>query len=249
MKIRIYSDLHLEFGFHQNLYEERGDEELVILAGDIHVGVEGVLWAVRTFPHVPVAYVLGNHEHYHQRFGEVTHQCHNAARGTNVHVLEREALDVGPVRILGCTLWTDFACYGQPSDAMAWALECLPDFRVIRHLGLPITPDTVRDTHLVSAKWLDEQITAADSPVVVVTHHAPTLQTGDPVFEGKPSTPSFHSNRDALLRPPVRLWVHGHTHFNADARVHGVRMVANQWGYPNEAMRGFRRDGLFDVEI
>ena len=49
-----------------------------------------------------------------------------------------------------------------------------------------------------------------------------------------------------LLRPPVRMWIHGHTHYNADVMRNGVRVVTNQWGYPSEDMTGFRRDGLFE---
>lgn len=63
MKIRIYSDLHLEFDRYSPNFEQRGDESLVVLAGDVDVGVGGVRWAIERFPYVPVVYVLGNHEY------------------------------------------------------------------------------------------------------------------------------------------------------------------------------------------
>ena len=93
MKIRIYSDLHLEFGRYASYLNERHGEDLVILAGDIHVGVDGVIWAKHTFPHVPVVYVMGNHEYYGENFDKLVEECKIVAQDSTVRVLEREALD------------------------------------------------------------------------------------------------------------------------------------------------------------
>ncbi len=59
MKIRLYSDLHLEFGPFD---PPDAAADLVVLAGDIHVGVKGVEWALEQKFGCPVLYVLGNHE-------------------------------------------------------------------------------------------------------------------------------------------------------------------------------------------
>jgi len=61
MKIRILSDLHLEF---QQWSPPKADADVVVLAGDIDVGIRGVEWARRSFPSSPVVYVPGNHEFY-----------------------------------------------------------------------------------------------------------------------------------------------------------------------------------------
>ncbi len=61
MKIRILSDLHLEF---QDWVPPKSDVDIVVLAGDIHVGDHGIDWAPRSFPPTPVIYVPGNHEFY-----------------------------------------------------------------------------------------------------------------------------------------------------------------------------------------
>jgi Icc-related predicted phosphoesterase len=250
MKIRIYSDLHLEFGRFDSPFTERGAEDLVVLAGDIDVGVAGVQWAARTFPHVPVIYVAGNHEFFGHDFSYLVDECKAAATGTNVHVLERDSIDVGGIRVLGTTLWTDYRVAGEhrQQEAMEWAEVNLADSWQIRTNGRPTKSDRFLLEHLHSVAWLDEQIAVADRPVIVVTHHAPTLRTTDPFYAGSISTAAFHSNTEHLLRKPVKLWIHGHTHYNVDLRVRGVRIVANQWGYPNEAVRGFRRDGLIRIK-
>jgi predicted phosphodiesterase len=61
MKIRILSDLHLEF---RHWTPPEADADVIVLAGDIHVGIHGVEWARRSFPLNPVVYVPGNHEFY-----------------------------------------------------------------------------------------------------------------------------------------------------------------------------------------
>lgn len=250
MKIRIYSDLHLEFGRWDPMFDKAGDEELVVLAGDIDVGVAGINWAAQRFPHVPVVYVLGNHEYYDFDFRELVESCKGMAAGTNVHVLEREHLDVGGIRVLGTTLWTDYEAFGKEyaDRAMQWAQTKMADFDVIEDSGRRLLPQTTRAACIESAEWLDQQIATADRPVLVVTHHAPTMATVSSFYQGSISNPSFHSRLDRLLRRPVRMWVHGHTHQQGDQLVNGVRVVSNQWGYPNDAVAGFRQDGLFIID-
>lgn len=252
MRIRIYSDLHLEFDRFDAAFMQRGTEELVVLAGDIDVGIAGVHWAAKTFDHVPVAYVLGNHEYYHHEWDTLVDQCREAARGTNVHVLERDALDIGGIRVLGCTLWTDFALFGAEHRLRAeeWAERAVHDFKVIRHIdGSRLAAETTVNAFTESAQWLEQQINASDRPLLVVTHHAPTERTIDPSFVGRLSSAAFHSDLDRLLRPPVRMWVHGHTHYNTHALVKRVNVVTNQWGYPAEGVTGFRKDGLFEFPL
>jgi predicted phosphodiesterase len=61
MKLHILSDVHVEFGPYD---APETDADVVVLAGDIHVGRNGFDWAREQFPNKPVLYVLGNHEYY-----------------------------------------------------------------------------------------------------------------------------------------------------------------------------------------
>ena len=67
MKIRILSDLHLEF-FEWTPPPVEAD--VVVLAGDIHVGVRGLEWAQARFPSTHIVYA-GNHEFYGARLHEM----------------------------------------------------------------------------------------------------------------------------------------------------------------------------------
>ncbi len=67
MRLRLLSDLHLEhFDSPPALPEASADA--VILAGDIHAGIQGLGWAAERFAGTPILYVPGNHErHGHAR--------------------------------------------------------------------------------------------------------------------------------------------------------------------------------------
>ena len=62
MKFHILNDLHIEF---EDFVPPATDADVVILAGDIGVGMEGLRWAEARFLNKPVTYVPGNHELYH----------------------------------------------------------------------------------------------------------------------------------------------------------------------------------------
>ncbi|TJY56203.1 serine/threonine protein phosphatase [Sinimarinibacterium sp. CAU 1509] len=251
LKLRIYSDLHLELGRFHPVFGTDYGEDLVILAGDIDVGTGAIEWATNRFAGRPVVYVLGNHEYYHQEFGNLVERCRAAARGTSVHVLENDVLDFRGVRILGATLWTDFAAVGESliKRCVDWARDELGDYAVIRDGTAPLRPQRTMARHAQSRLWLEQQIQAARGPLIVVTHHAPTARTGHPLFAGQINSTASHSLCDDLIRPPIRVWVHGHTHHNVDRQVNGVRVFTNQWGYPCTPAQGFREDGLFELDV
>jgi predicted phosphodiesterase len=60
MRLHVLSDLHLEFGSDPKIPPT--DADVVVLAGDIHLGREGRRWARKQFPEKPVIYVLGHTE-------------------------------------------------------------------------------------------------------------------------------------------------------------------------------------------
>lgn len=116
MNILIYSDLHLEFAPFQPPDAALEQADLVVLAGDIHLGARGIEWAIDTFADLPMVYVPGNHEYYPTpgsrpaARGQLFEQMRQAAKasGGRVHLLNRGEVQFKGVRILGATLWTDF---------------------------------------------------------------------------------------------------------------------------------------------
>jgi len=109
MRLRVLSDLHLEFGPFE---PPPCAADVVVLAGDIHTGTQALPWIQQHFPGMPVVLVLGNHEFYGHAAPALVEEFRAAVTGTNVHLLENAAVELAGWRFLGCTLWTDFCLHG-----------------------------------------------------------------------------------------------------------------------------------------
>lgn len=125
MKIALCSDIHLEFG--PISLENSEGADVLILSGDICVAKElrhradpNILGMTdksnqfhkffqeccERFPHV--IYVLGNHEHYHGDFPSTLGYIRaNLGYLPNLHILEKEYIDIDGTLFFGATLWTD----------------------------------------------------------------------------------------------------------------------------------------------
>lgn len=249
MKIRLLSDLHLEF---EALPIRQGGEDVVILAGDIAQGTDGITWAAKTFS-VPVIYVAGNHEFYNGNFRTLIDDMRDAAAGTNnVNFLENDAVTIQGIRFIGATLWTDFALYSSPLSAMRVAKDLMSDFKVIK----TTTPDGLKklkpihtaerfQESLAIIKRLVEEPFAGKT--VVVSHHLPSGSAVTSKYKGDRCTPAFASNLDEFItkNPQIRYWVHGHSHDSSDVQIGTTRVLCNPGGYP---MAGRRENLNFEVE-
>jgi predicted phosphodiesterase len=239
MKIRYFSDLHLEFTDYVPATLPSVGEDVVVLAGDIGRSTEGIEWAKSAFHNRPVLYVLGNHEFFRGHWDGLIDDARRAADGSNVQLLERDQVVINGIAFLGATLWTDFAIrgVGLRDEAMLNAEELMYDYRRIEcRRGDPLRAADTAERCRQTTAWLEASIRAATLPTVVITHHSPTLSNEHPEFPGALTAAAFHSDREYLFQPPVRLWISGHTHHSAATRVNGIPLLSNQRGYPREAL-------------
>jgi predicted phosphodiesterase len=266
IRIAVLSDLHLEIRrwhlVRDGLSEDAARDtlrrlvgeaiapartaDLVVLAGDVENGDAGIDWAARVFAGQPVVYVAGNHEFYGERIPGLLPRLQGAAsRSGNVTFLEnaetRLRIGTRALRLLGCTLWTDFRLYGESGAALAMTLAAdriLDHSRIALDDGSRFLPADARRLHAVSRSWLEEALAQPfDGPSVVVTHHAPSPRSISPGFAGDPLSPSFATDlTDLIERTRPALWIHGHTHHPVDYRIGVTRVLSNQWGYPRESL-------------
>jgi predicted phosphodiesterase len=228
MKIQLLSDLHHEFSLHA--YQET-DADVLVLAGDIDTGVNGITWA-KTLGK-PVIYVSGNHEFYRHEMTTMIDAMREEAQGSNVHFLETDAVVIDGVRFLGTTLWTDFKLFGDrlQNKALRIGGAALNDFRVIRYTHKTFTAEDSLELNAASVHWLGEQLNGKhEGPTVVVTHHMPSEQCVSPRFKSDIVSSCFASNLDHLMGKAA-LWCYGHTHDSGDVTINGTRIVGNPRGY------------------
>jgi len=223
---------------------------MLVLAGDIGLGDQGVRWAAGQAERlgVPCVYVAGNHEYYGRVHERVQEAMHRAAEGTGVHVLDDASVSIGGVRFVGATLWTGLDAHNpeQRSAAKTMIEMSMADYRVIgvdepgRTRPRMLRADDTIAWHEASVAFLQRTLgTPFDGPTVVVTHHGPSAacQRRDMPLDW--ITNGFWSPLERLFDPQaVDLWVFGHTHASLDTHVRGVHLVSNQGGYPGEPVPG-----------
>ena len=201
-----------------------------------------------------VLYLAGNHEFYNNRNGSYHTVLEQLAwlrqvcdEKPNLHFLEKTVVQIGAVRILGTTLWSHV-----PDSMSQKAEQYLNDYHLSYVEETP--PSTsmrkmlTRDTnqwHQESVSWLEHEIAQAQQPVVVLTHHTPSLVgTSNPRYDGNELSHCFSTNLTNLLEDPVvRVWACGHTHYNFhinlsdnnNTKTTSTILLSNQRGYPGVA--------------
>lgn len=257
MKFLVLSDLHLEFAVFKHP-PDTPEFDAIILAGDVMArGDQVPRWAARASQFgssKPIVFVPGNHEFYDGVI-QTRRRLMGQANVPNVHVLDPGVvlLDDGRVRVIGCTLWTDFSVpiatskglISNQQRGMDEAAQFMSDYRAIdfhapesarRHLQ---PADTLAQNQ-VEREWL---LATLHEPfagtTVVVTHHGPSAGSVAEQWADDWLTPSFVSDLpDEYFEVPA-LWVHGHTHTSLDYMRGRTRIVCNPRGYRH-------RDGSFE---
>jgi Icc-related predicted phosphoesterase len=272
MKIQLLSDLHLESnpGF---VPTTAPGADVLVLAGDIgsyqnHSALSaagdtdfglGRFAPSQGWP-TPVLFVPGNHEYDGLDFDEAHQRLQETCARLGITWLEREVLQLGGVRFVGTTLWTDFDALGplagKPLPEKIPAHFSHPNSQYTRQLkardkafraanyylrktgtqraGEPWLAEGVREQALLCQDWLSAALSAPfEGPTVVVTHFAPSLRSADPRYGETPGTAGFCNALDALL-PQASLWLHGHLHCPSDYTHQGCRVVANPLGYAHK---------------
>lgn len=207
MKIKLVSDLHLEFSDCFITNEEACD--VLILSGDIMVAEDmhnhpepatpyspeiikilGTRQAMAQrfrdflkrcsfqFPHV--IYVAGNHEFYHGRWkSSIQHLRDECSKFPNVYFLERDTKIINDVVFVGGTLWTNMN-KGDPLTLHS-VRDMMNDFRVIRNDEKGFTSLKPHDTAIRHKETIDyiKHIVCEhkDKKIVVVGHHSPSYQS------------------------------------------------------------------------
>lgn len=251
-------DYPLDLG--PRLTDLAGAVDLVVLAGDVgrirsrstsewpedHATAGRYAEQVAAYLRAPVVLVPGNHEYYRGVFEE-DREALLAESLKDVTVLDRgEArFPCGDksLRVLGATLWTDYAAQGDPAFAMRFCEGRMNDHRLIRkRSGDTFRPEDALAEHRLARAWLAERLAEPhDGPTLVVTHHLPHSTLRHPMFERDSLGCGFYSDCDDLIEAAAKAqvagWIYGHHHWSEERTFRGVRFLTAQAGYGEEDTR------------
>lgn len=249
MKIQILSDLHLEFGSSYALNFDKAD--IVILAGDTHLGIKGIEWVKKYIPGKKVIYLLGNHEYYKGSYPKTLNKILNAAADSNIHVLENSFVDIQNIRFHGCTLWTDFSVFGDPMQYGMICQQKMNDYKQIKRdpsYSKMRTID-VYGIHQRSKAWLDQSLKDSEQlQNIVITHHAPSLKSVPEIYKNDAVTAAYASNLEGfILEHQPRYWIHGHIHIPCRYEIGKTEIICNPHGYISEKDAGFNPELIIEV--
>lgn len=235
MRLRILSDLHREFGV---VSIPKDDADLIILAGDIATKSNGLPWMRDFCGTTPAAFVCGNHEFYGDKLPRARERLAEAAKGTNIHVLENEYFMIGGWHVYGCTLWTDLSLHGDWREGQVITGSGMNDYKRIRNSARGYKRLSPQDTRLIHMRSLMEMAAffADHDPArtIVVTHHAPSIRSLPHDRRDDPMSCAYASCLDEfILTHQPHLWVHGHIHNSNDYHIGQTRIISNPMGYPD----------------
>jgi len=268
MKVALASDIHLEFG--PISLENTEGADVLILSGDICVAkdvmdrdVHGIFdrfdrnssihqffqECCLRFPHV--IYIMGNHEHYHGDYANTITTLRNRLGYLyNLHILDKEMVQLGGVSFIGGTLWTDMN--KEDSITLLHMKGMMNDFRCVQNSNKPGRRTTLKDGEqyeykalftpedaVVDHKRMIEYIRLMiegkfDQKFVVVGHHSPSKLSTHPRYADEEIMNGGYSSdlsEFILDHPQIKLWTHGHTHHKFDYMIGSTRIVCNPRGY------------------
>ncbi len=248
MKILIISDIHLEFGVREIDFSGC---DLVVMAGDIHVGEKGVQWLIEKISEIPVIYVLGNHEYYKNTYPKLLDNIRNIAHGSNIYILENKTVSINGICFHGTTLWTDFELFGNPRIAGYECQQRMNDYKYIRRdpsYSRMRSIDTYH-IHKESLGWLSKSLKNSKAATnIVVTHHAPSIKSVNEKYRNETISAAFVSNLDNfILEMNPDLWIHGHIHEAFDYFIGQTRVICNPMGYPGENVNGYTDKLILEI--
>jgi len=271
MRCHYLSDLHLE---SQSFRGALPQGDVLIIAGDLcHASA---LDPARTDPYRTkqrdrvmrfvdaarsafdqVILVLGNHEPYDGVFEDTVPLLRHHLPG--ITILDNDAVEINGTRFVGATLWTDLNRRNE--TAMETIRRRMGEYFFVktrrtdengRKVLEKLRPADTLAAHDRALAELRRQALMSDGkPMVIVTHHAPSLQGLNPQHKGNGLDGAFASDLEAFIESlgNTPYWIHGHTHIRRRYRIGNTTMLTNCRGFEGKDLcaRKFSADVFFEL--
>jgi len=244
MKIKIVSDLHLEF---YGLTLPNNGADVLVLSGDIAVAngrtpdrVYREFFEQIQSDYKHIVYIMGNHEHYSGNILTTTSILRDFLKDyPKVTLLDNEWIDIDGVAFVGTTLWSDIN-QRNPLSMIA-VKDLMNDFHVVHYGDVKYLPEQWIQNHIIALNLVRSTVDNLKDQyesIVICGHHAPSRQSIHENYKHE-----FHGNGcyasdlDNIIHDfpkNVKLWTHGHVHNNFDYHIGNTRIICNPRGYCNK---------------
>lgn len=252
MKIRIFSDLHLDVNFRigHEIPEVPQDDVLNIICGDI----SGDFDIAKVWLHKYIKngiFIKGNHcEVYCPIERRIPVNIINPdlvkefPTDSSLSYLDFTYKVIDDIVFIGVPLWTDYKLGKSSQETnMLYASGFMNDF-VWGKWQDELTGDIEAVTakkyltmHERAVRFLRRTLKKfKDKKCVLITHHGMSEQCIDTKYKDNPLNASYVSNMDKFIKnhPNIVLICSGHTHITKDFMVGNTRYIINAYGYGDE---------------
>jgi predicted phosphohydrolase len=236
MKVRYFSDLHLEFIKPHKIEKfikkiPSGIDEICILAGDIGNPYQKNYDIFMNFiskNFKKTFYITGNHEYYNKTktIQETTEFLENYFQQfDNISFLNNNYEIYNTYCFIGTTLWSKIT---NPAYEIN-DIYSIPNFDYIQYNRL----------NMLSVDFLQDALQKNEN-CIVITHHVPSASLIDIKYKTQKMQPYnqwFYCNMDDLIEinvNKIKGWIYGHTHTPSNVIMNKIPFLCNPMGYPNE---------------
>ena len=236
MKLRYFSDLHLEFIKPNKLKHFinkilPGLDEICILAGDIGNPYKSNYDTFMNFmsKNFKKTFVIaGNHEYYNKR--KTLYETNSFLKNyfeqfENISFLNNQYEIYENYCFIGTTLWSKIT---NPMYKINDAYQ-IPNFDHIQYNELN---DECVD-------FLKNALKKNDN-CIIITHHIPSESLVNTKYKTPDMLPYnqwFYCDMDEFIKvnkDKIKCWFYGHTHIPSDGIINDIPFLCNPIGYPNE---------------
>ncbi len=231
MKVQVMSDLHLEFGGSSIIGKIASvDSDVIVLAGDTHVGNEKLMNSVNSIfdaAKKPIVLIAGNHEYYGYTKSVEDEKFKTLFDNPDIHLLNNDTCIIDDIMFIGSTGW-----WTEPEDLIknGSIFRRLNDFNLIKD----IFDNDFGITWGKECKSFFEQSLKNNKgkKMVCISHHGPTSLSIPSKYQTELMNVFYSNNwNDMILDYQPNLWVHGHTHDSLTYTLGKTNVICNPRGY------------------
>jgi predicted phosphohydrolase len=236
MKVRYFSDLHLEFIDLDKIEQfisqiPSGVDEICVLAGDIGNPYQQnydifMNFISKNFKKTFV--IAGNHEYYNETITiQETNDFMNDyfKQFNNISFLNNSYEIYDNNCFIGTTLWSKITNPIYKINDM----YKIPNFNYIEYNRL----------NVLSVDFVKDALQKNEN-CIIITHHVPSNDLIDIKYKTREMMPYnqwFYCDMDDLIETngnKIKCWIYGHTHTPSNVIINGIPFLCNPIGYPNE---------------